>query len=82
MATGVTAIGGFILKGPTGWLNNLSPDLEGRKESGKAIEGVIEGHFQRRRLWPRTKVILELISPKNTLLNGLADLLGMEKLEL
>ena len=46
------------------------------------MEGVREEHSWRGRPRPRTKVILELISSKNTLPNGLADPLGMEKLEL
>ena len=76
--TRVSAIGGFVPKGPTCWLNNLSPDSGGREKSG----GATEGHSQQGHPRPWTEVILELISSKNTLPNGLADPLGMQKLQL
>ena len=81
-ATRATVMGSFVFEGPAGWLSNLSPNLEGREELGKAIKGAIEICFWRRHLRPRTQVIFELISYKNMFPNGLADLLGMEKLEL
>ena len=37
------ATGGFVPKGLIGWLDNLSPNLEGRKESRGATEGAMEG---------------------------------------
>ena len=74
-------MGGFV-EGPAGWSNNLSPDSGGGKVSGGATEGVAEEHLRRGRLRPRTEVILELVSSKNTFPNGLADPLDMEKLEL
>ena len=77
-AAGITATGKFTPGGPAGWLNNSSPDSGGGKESGRATEG----RSLRRQLRPRTEVILKLIFSKNTLPNGLADPLGMEKLEL
>ena len=82
MATKALATGGFVFEGLAGWSNNLSTDSEGGKESKRVTEGVMKGHFRRGRLRPQIEVILELISSKNTLLNGLANLLGMEKLEL
>ena len=85
-ASGVLAMEGFVLEGPTGWSDNLSPDSGDGKESRGATEGAtegaIEGCSRRGRPWPRTEVILKLISSKNFLPNGLADPLGMEKLEL
>ena len=42
------------------------------------MEGDTEECSWRERPRPWTKVILKLISSKNTLPNGLADLLGME----
>ena len=46
------------------------------------MEGATEGRFWRERLRPQTQVILKLISSKNTFPNGLANPLGIEKLEL
>ena len=85
-AIGASVMGGFVSKGPAGWLDNLSPDLGGRKESKeameRAMERAIEGQSRRRRPQPWTEVILELISSKITFPNGLDNLLDMEKLEL
>ena len=84
--TGASATGGFIPESPAGWSDNLSPNLGGGEELGgatkKATEGATEECSWRGRPWPRIQVILELIFSKNTLPNGLANLLGMEKLEL
>ena len=90
VAIGASAIGGFIPKGPAGWSDYLSPDLEGGKESERVTKGMTEGEMEggtegrswRRRPRPRTEIISELISSKNTIPNGLADPLGIEKLEL
>ena len=85
-AAGALATRDFVLKGLTGWSDNLSPDLKDEEESKEATEGamkgVTEGRSQRRRPWPQIEVILELISSENTLPNGLADVLDIEKLEL
>ena len=75
---GMTTTGRFIPGSLSGWLNNLSPDLRDEEESRKAIEGC----SLREQPQPQTKVILGLISSKNTLLNKLADKLDVEKLEL
>ena len=86
VVTEASATGGFIPEGPAGWSDNLSPDSEDGKEPKRitegATEGATEGRSQQRRLQPRTEVILELISSKNSLPNGLADSLDMEKLKL
>ena len=79
-------MGKFASGDPTGCSDNLSPDLGDRKESRRTIkvatERATEERSRRRCPRPWTEVILKLISSKNTLLNGLADSLGMEKLEL
>ena len=80
-AAGALATGGFV-KGSMGWSDNLSLDLGGGEESGGATKEAAKECSWRGRPWPRTEVILELIFSKNTLPNGLADPLGMEKLEL
>ena len=65
VATGEALARSFTPEGLAGWLDNLSPDLGGRKKLRRAIEratkGVAEGRSRqgRPRLW--TKVILELI---------------------
>ena len=86
VAIEVLAIGGFDYESLAGWSNNLSPDLGGKEESRRVTKGVTEGategRSRQKRARPWIKVILELISSKNTLLNELADLLGIEKLEL
>ena len=79
--TGALATEGSV-EGLAGWSDNLSPDLVGWAESRGVMEGAAKERSQRGRPRPRIEVILELISYKNTLLNGLADPLGMEKLEL
>ena len=79
-AAGALAMGAFV-KGPAGWLDNLSPNSEGGEESRGATEGAAEQRSRQGRLRPRIEIILELISSKNTLPNELADSLGMEKLE-
>ena len=71
-----------FVKGPVSWSDNLLPDSGGREESGGATEEAAEECLRKRRPRPQIDVILELISSKNTLPNGLADPLGMEKLEL
>ena len=78
----VIAMGGFFFESPAGWSDNLSSNSEGEKKLGKVTEGVTEGRSQWGCPRPQTDVILELISSKNTLPNWLANLLGMEKLEL
>ena len=55
---------GFAPKSLASWSNNLSPDLEGGEELRGAIKGATEGRSRQGRPWPRTKVILELISSK------------------
>ena len=75
--TGALATGSFVSKGPAGWLDNSSPDLGVGEESG----GATKGRLQQGRPQPSIEVFLELISSKNTFSNGLADPLGMEKLE-
>ena len=47
-AAGASATEDFISKGPTGWLDNLSFDWKGGKESGGAIEGAMEGVIEGR----------------------------------
>ena len=81
VAAGALATGGFV-EGPARFSENLLPDSGDGEESGGVTKGVAEERSQRGRLQTRIKVILELISSKNTLPNGLADPLGMEKLEL
>ena len=51
-------MGGFVSKGPVGWLDNLLPNLGGKKESKGATERETEGRswWGRLRLW--TEVIL------------------------
>ena len=61
-----------------GWSNNLSSDSRGKKNSMRGIEE----RLLRGQSWPQTRVILELMFSKNILLNGLANPLGIEKLEL
>ena len=63
-----------------GYSHNLSPNLEGKEESERVTEGAMERRSWQRRLRPQIEIILKLISSKNTLPNGLADLLFMEKL--
>ena len=76
----------FGPRGPSGYLE--IPDLGGEEKSGRATEGVIEGVTKGRSRQgqprPRTEVILMQVGLffKNTFPNGLADPLGMEKLEL
>ena len=64
VAAGGELARGFSSKGPTGWSDNSSPDLEGRKESGRATEGAMEGATEGRSrrgcLRFRTEVILGL----------------------
>ena len=85
-ASEVLMTGDFVFEGPTGALDNLSPDLADEKESKEVTEGVVkgatEGRFRQGCPQPWTDVILELISFKNTLPNGLADPLDIKKLEL
>ena len=81
-ATGASAIGGFIPEGLAGCSNISSPDLGSKEESKRATEEATEGRSWQGRPRPWTEVILELISSKNTLSNGLADPLSMERLEL
>ena len=75
-------MGGLVLEGSACWLDNLLLNSEGEKELRRATERVTEGRSWQRRLWPQTEIILKLIFFKNTLPNGLADSLGMKKLEL
>ena len=46
-ASGATVMGGFVLKGPAGGLDNLSPNLGGKKEPRGATEGATEGVTER-----------------------------------
>ena len=80
-AAGALAMGGFV-EDPAGCSDNSSPDSGGGEESRGATEGAAEERSRRGRPRSWTEVILELISSKNTLPNGLADPLGIEKLEL
>ena len=57
-------------------------DSRGREESKGATEGGMERCSWRKYPRLRTEVILELISSKNILPNGLADSLGIKKLKL
>ena len=51
-AAGALATKGFVLESAAGWSNNSSLDLEGREESGKAMEGAAEKRLRQRRPWP------------------------------
>ena len=76
----------FVSESLAGRLNSLLPNSRSGEKWGeatkRATEGATERRFRRGRLRPRTEVILEVISSKNTYLNRLADPLGIEKLEL
>ena len=51
-ATKASATGVFVPEGLMGCLDNLSPDLGGRKESGRVMEGATEGRSWWRRPRP------------------------------
>ena len=71
----------FASKGPVGCSENS--DLEDGEKSGRATEEeVTERHSRWKQLWPFLKIILVLIFLLNILPNGLADPLGIKKLEL
>ena len=73
-ATGASARKSFVLEGPAGWLDNLSPNSEGREESERVTEGVVERMTEERSrckcLRPWTKIIFELISSKTLFQTG------------
>ena len=51
-AVGALVMGGFVPKGPAGWLDNLSPNSGGGEELGGAMEGAAEERLQWGRLRP------------------------------
>lgn len=63
-AVGIIAIEKSVIRSPMDWLNNLSSYSGDGKESKRAIEGCFLWG------WPQlqAKIILELISLKNTLI--------------
>lgn len=76
---GTIIMGRFAPKGLASWPDNSFPALRrGGKKSGRTTEEC----FLQRQLRPWIKVILALISFKNTFSNGLANPLGIKKLKL
>ena len=70
VSTGALATRGFAPKGSAGWLDNSSPDLGVRKESGGATDGAAEECLRRGRKRPQTEVIFELIFSKTLFQTG------------